>query len=193
MTGRLFPRTALFRAIGLMLAAIGGGLAVRAFNLGWVGAAVLTVALALATVAAMRTAERHSEAIGATSPALTRYHRRMVVASMVYMVGFFAAMLAYRRFNVEGPLLWLAGFAPSVGTLGMIWAMARLMIEERDEYLRARITNQALAAIGVVLVLTTVWGFLEQFGLVPHVPNWAVLPIFAVALGIGNCIRWARS
>ncbi len=169
------------------------GLAVRQFDLGWTGAGIVTLVIALATALLMRASERRARAMGCASPAMMRYSRRMLVASMVYMAGFFVAVLAYKRFHVEGPALWLASLAPSVGTLGMIWAMTRLMTEETDEYLRFRLAKSALFATAVLLVLGTVWGFLEQFGLVPHVPSWAVLPIFAIALGFSSYVRWVRT
>lgn len=189
---RLFPRAPFLGAIGLVAAGIGSVFVIRRLDLGWGGVAAVMLIIALGTALIMRSAARQARVLGCASPAMTRYNRRMQIFSMLYMAGLFVAVLAYKRFHVEGTALWLAAFLPSIGTLGMIWAMARLMTEETDEYLRFRLAKAALFAIGLVLVITTVWGFLEQFRLVPHVPSWAVLPIFAISLGVANLARWVR-
>ena len=36
------------------------------------------------------------------------------------------------------------------------------------------------------------WGFLETFELVPHVPAWWVLPVWAGGLGVAQLWMWAR-
>ena len=185
-------RRAFFGAIGLAIAAIGCGLAVRQFDLGWIGTAIIMALLAGAILLMMRNVERRSQALGGASPAMVRYNRRMMLFSMLYMVGLFGAVFAYKRFHVQGVALWAAGFAPSIGTLGMVWAMARLITEETDEYIRFRLAKASLFATGFVLATTTVWGFLEQVRLVPHVPLWVVLPLFAIALGIANFVRWVK-
>ena len=68
----------------------------------------------------------------------------------------------------------------------MIIIMARYLMEETDEYLRHRASFSSLIGLGVVLVLGTVWGFLETFGLVPHIWAWWVMPAWAIGLGIGQ-------
>ena len=189
-------RTGLITAL-LMIALMAGGVAgvlfLRRYDLGWVGALVMSVVLLVATVSLIRAAGRRARTLGCASPAMLRYNRRMILFSMVYMIAFFAATYAYKRLHVTGPGLWIAGLAPSVGVVGMIWAMARLIAEETDEYLRFNLAKQALVATGLVLVISTVWGFLEQFGLLPHVPSWIMLPLFAVMLGVSNLVRWVRS
>ena len=181
----------------LMIALIGAGVAgvlvLRRYDLGWAAALVTTILLLGVTVVAMRGASRRARTLGCASPAMLRYNRRMILFSMIYMIAFFAATYAYKRLHITGPGLWIAGLAPSVGVVGMIWSMARLMAEETDEYLRFTLAKQALAATALVLVISTVWGFLEQFGLLPHVPSWIMLPLFAVMLGVSNLLRWVRS
>ena len=74
----------------------------------------------------------------------------------------------------------------------MIAAMGRLIVEEEDEYLRYRFVRAALFWLGTLLTLATVWGFFEQFDLVPHAPGWMAVPVFALGLGIAQCGRWGR-
>ena len=95
--------------------------------------------------------------------------------------------------GVDGGLAFLVAFAPSVGVLMMVWAMGRLVAEEEDEYQRYRLVRSALVGLAGLLTLATVWGFFEQFDLVPHAPSWAAVPVFAIGFGLANCMRWARS
>jgi hypothetical protein len=74
----------------------------------------------------------------------------------------------------------------------MVWAMGRLVTEETDEYLRFRYVRGSLFGLATLLTVATVWGFFEQFDLVPHAPTWLAFPVFAVGLGIATCVRWGR-
>ena len=64
--------------------------------------------------------------------------------------------------------------------------MARLLAEEEDEYQRHRHVRASLFGLGTLLTLATIWGFFEQFDLVPHVPTWAAVPVFALGLGLAQ-------
>jgi hypothetical protein len=75
--------------------------------------------------------------------------------------------------------------------IGMIVTMARLLVEETDEYQRMRIVRASLVATGLLLAIASVWGFLEMFELVPHVWAWAAFPVWAVGLALGQLAnRW---
>lgn len=190
--GRAFPTAFMLGAVGLVAAGLGSVFAIRHFDLGWTGVAVAMTFMAVGTAFLMRAGARHTRRMGYASPAMARYNLRLQISSMLYMAGLFVALFAYKRLYMAGAVLWLLALLPSIGTLGMIRAMARLIVEETDEYIRLRLAKAALFAIGLVLVVTTIWGFFEQFSLVPHVPSWAVLPIFALSLGVANLARWVR-
>ena len=130
---------------------------------------------------------------GCASPAMLRYNKRMMWSSIAYMVGLMGAVWVYKEIALSRPLLVVVALVPAAAVLGMVWTMGRLLFEEDDECLRFRIVKQALFATGGLLAVSTVWGFLEMFGLVVHVPAWAAVPVFAVMLGVGQCFRWMRS
>jgi len=181
--------TILAYPIGL----IGLGFILKQLHWGWPGV-VLYIAIGVgATVALIRSIQAKAAASGCASPAMLRYNRRMMWASITYMIAFLAATYAYKHGVGSGPGLWLVACGPVLGVLGMIWAMTRLVIEETDEYLRFRIVRQALFGTAGLLAVSTAWGFFEQFRLVPHVPAWGTLPIFALFLGVSNIMRWNRT
>ena len=162
------------------------------FDLGWLGAVMMAVLIAGFTLLIVRAGEQRAIATGNFSPVMRRYNRRMLTASAVYVVGLFGAIWAHDLLRPNGAVAFLFAFAPSIGVLLMVWAMARLVTEETDEYLRYRYVRSSLFGLGTLLTLATVWGFFEQFDLVPHVPTWAAVPVFAIGLGVANCTRWGR-
>lgn len=141
----------------------------------------------------VRAGEVYQQLTGAGSAALRRYNRRFILASFAYSATLMAAIWASEDGHWPLPVLVLIALAPAVPVVAMIWTMARLIVEEQDEYLRAGYIQDALFATGLMLALAATWGFLEQFDIVPHLPSWWVFPAWAVSLGIGQCWRRARS
>jgi len=122
----------------------------------------------------------------AGSPAIARYNRRFAMASAGYMLAMGAAMIVWNRYQLSDPLIVAIALLPAAPTFAMIAVMARYLAEEDDEYLRYRSVLAALWGLGVVLALGTLWGFMEMFGLVPHVFAWWVLPVWAIGMGFGQ-------
>lgn len=141
----------------------------------------------------VRAGERYQRLTGNGSPALRRYNRRFMAATFAYSLALFAAVWLTQQGGWPTPVLVVIALAPAAAVLGMIWTMARLIVEEQDEYLRANYVRDALFATGLMLALATSWGFLEQFELVPHLPSWWVFPAWAISLGIGQMWRRARA
>lgn len=160
--------------------------ALAAFN----AAALGPLLTALGIIAAMafllpmmRSAERLHEARGFTSPAIRRYNRRMMLASLGYVVALMGAMWLNRQAQPPGSVAWFIALLPALPVLAMIAAMARLMVEEKDEYLKSRYAHHALVATGATLAVATVYGFLEMLATAPHLPVFWVFPFWAMALG----------
>jgi hypothetical protein len=170
-----------------------GSRVIRELHWGWWGTIVLFALAFAATVGLALLAERRTKRIGADSPANRRYNRRILVFALLYGASLIGSAWAWRAAHVGGPWLWPIAAAPALAVLGMIWAMGRLIIEETDEYLRWKIVAHSLVATGGLLAVTTFWGFLEMFKLVPHVPAWGSLPLFAVLMGLSQALRLVRT
>ena len=171
--------------------AIGAGLMIL-YDLGVAGAVGMAVLVAAFTYTLFRAGERHAIEAGNFSPAMGRYNRRMLTAGAIYVVGLFTAIWVHDELHPNGLAAFAVASLPSIGVLWMVWAMGRLLAEETDEYLRHRMVRSSLFGLGTLLTLATIWGFFEQFDLVPHVPTWAAVPVFALGLGVANCTRWGR-
>ncbi|WP_232492617.1 hypothetical protein [Novosphingobium kaempferiae] len=168
----------------------GAGLMARALQFGTVASMAVMVPPMLLLIPFRRATERAQGACGSLSPATRRYNRRAMAWSFAYMVLLFVA-IAGAKAGANGALLWLLAVLPALPILYLLWAMARYLVEETDEYLRMRVVTAALWATGLLLGLATLWGFLETFRLVPHVAGWAAIPVWAIGLGLGSAfVRW---
>lgn len=127
-----------------------------------------------------------------SNTAIIRYNRRMLAASFGYVLGLGIAVALFNAAALPRPAVFAIALLPTVPTFVMIWAMARYLIEETDEYLRHRSVQAALVSLGLMLAVGIFWGFLETFELVPHVPSWWVLPVWAIGLGVAQLWMWAR-
>ena len=116
-------------------------------------------------------------------PAPRRLAGRVVSAMLLYFAVFEAVTFFYQRLHLTGLTAVLAALAPSVPILFAIRAMMLFLKEEGDEFLRSRMLESWAIATGLALAVCTVWGFLDQFEVVPHLPLWAAFPLWAGCLG----------
>lgn len=75
---------------------------------------------------------------------------------------------------------------PGLAIVGVIWAMARLLMEPSDEYLRLIEVKKALIATGFALAVSSVWGLLEFYTDVPKLPIFFVFPIWCTGLALSS-------
>ena len=118
-----------------------------------------------------------------------RYIRRVAIASAGYVATLLLAVMQIEKRGVDGPPAVILALLPAICVAGIFWAMTRLLIEERDEYLRMLLVRQLLMASGLTLVVATFWGFLEQFEFVPHVPAWYAILVFFIGQGLGALVN----
>lgn len=125
------------------------------------------------------------------SPAMRRYNRRVLWLSILYAVLLFGVVWLFRHRPPAGPIAYVIGVLPAIPVVGFFVNMGRYLIEEQDEYLRALQVRQLLIATGIALSASTIWGFLEGFGLLPHLPAYAWAVVWLAGLGAGACINLA--
>ena len=123
------------------------------------------------------------------NPAHRRYVWRVAAAMTGYVLTLLLANYLIDHAGVTGALAIAAALLPAICVAGVFWALALLLVEERDEYVRMLLVRQVLVASGVTLTVATLWGFLEDFQLVAHVPVWSVTPLFFIGLGLGAVVN----
>lgn len=179
-------RARTFWIIAFILAMAVAAALMNMLHLGPIASFALAIAAMALLIPMTRSVERAQADAGCITTAGKRYTRRFIVMTFAYVVALFAALGLTRQFEIDGALIWVLALLPTVPVMGMIWAIARLLVEETDEYQRMRMVRASLVATGVLLVAGTIWGFLEMFGLVPHLWLWLVMPVWAMGLGIGQ-------
>lgn len=124
---------------------------------------------------------------GQLTQAVARYTRRFMLATFGYMAGLGIAVYINDLVELSQGESFLIALLPVIPIFGMIWSMARYIVEESDEFLRHRAIMASLFGLGAVLVAGTFWGFLETFEVVPHLDAWWCFPVWAIGMGISQC------
>jgi hypothetical protein len=119
------------------------------------------------------------------TPAMKRYNWRVVWLSLVYAVFLIAAVYGFRHKLVPDPLKYFVAILPALPIIGIFGAMGRYLVEEQDEYVRMLLVRQTLWASAFALSIATVWGFLDNFGLVGHVDGYWIVVVWFFGLGLG--------
>lgn len=114
-----------------------------------------------------------------------RYMIRLFTSMGIYMVSLFTAVYLLKHHLVEGWAMWPLALLPGLSILGAFYAVGMLIIEQKDEYIRMLLVRQTLVASALAMAAATVWGFLENFGLVGHIDAfyWAIVWFFGLGVG----------
>ncbi len=179
-----WPKWALFFGGAAVLAAIPFGLA---FSHVLHGPAIL-VAMGVWFVVYMIYVYVGSSRLkaGRIGPVMQRYRRRLAVAMLAYCVALMGSLALLNERTLSGPLLWIVAAAPAIPILGVLVVMGLYLKEEPDEFERAVHVEAMLWGLGVVLAVTTVWGFLSNAQVVPAPPLFLVFPLFCVSWGLSQ-------
>jgi hypothetical protein len=126
---------------------------------------------------------------GGMPAATRRYLVRLFTAMAIYMASLFAAKYLIKHQLVGGWAVWPLALLPGLSVVGAFYAVGMLIIEQKDEYMRMLLVRQTLVASAFALAIATVWGFLENFGLVGHVDAfyWAIF--WFIGLGVGSIVN----
>jgi hypothetical protein len=130
--------------------------------------------------------------MGRFNEAQRRYNKRVLGLSVVYAAALLGAVWVFKHQAPQGIVAFALALLPALPILGIFWAMARYLAEEQDEYLRVVQIQNSLAATGLMLAATTVWGFLQTFELLPRVDFYWAAVIWFAGLGAASCWRAIR-
>ena len=123
------------------------------------------------------------------SPAERRYNRSVLALSAAYGVALIGVEALFDHHPLSGIVAYIAAILPALPIIGIFAAVGRYLVDERDEYLRMLMVRQSLVASGFAVSVATVWGFLESFGLTPHVEAFYIAVLWFAGLGLGACVN----
>ena len=126
------------------------------------------------------------------SAAARRYQIRQVLGIAAYVAVLVpVTWAAYRQIWPDAPWNWLLATLPAGPILFVVWGIMRYLDEETDEYQRMLLVRGFVGAAGLTLAITTVWGFLQGYDLLPQAPMFWVFVVFCGCLGPANLwVRW---
>lgn len=119
------------------------------------------------------------------TPASKRYNWWTIWLSLLYVAFLLPAVYGFKHHLIAGPAAWMVAILPAIPIIGLFVAMGRYLVEERDEYVRMLLVRQMLWAMGFTLSCATVWGFLDNFGLVGHVDGYWIVVVWYFGQSIG--------
>jgi hypothetical protein len=122
------------------------------------------------------------------NPAQRRYVRRFLPAMGAYVAILFGCTWAAKAYAPQGTALFLLSLLPALPLLVAIGVMGLYLREETDEFIRDRLVTAMIGGMGITLAVTTVWGFLENGGVVPHFATFLAFPLWCASFGIVQCL-----
>ena len=126
------------------------------------------------------------------SAAGRRYNRRFFPTIAAYVVALFGATWAIKTWQPDGVLLIALSILPALPIIAVLAVIGLYVVEETDEYQRARIVSAMMIGTGIMLALATSWGFLEESDVVPHLPAYWAFIVWCAAWGAAQCFAAIR-
>ena len=118
-----------------------------------------------------------------------RFLVRLGVSAAVVLLAVIAARYLIGQELVGGPLVWVLALSPGLAMIGIFYAYGMLIIEQKDEFIRMLVLRQLVIATGIALSFATVWGFLEEFGLVAHIYPYYVAVAWIAGFAFGGLVN----
>lgn len=112
-----------------------------------------------------------------------RYGRGTFYAMAYYVVALILAVFVSDRELVSGIGLYMLAAQPGAAIAIQLFVTLRYL-READEYVRSLMAKRMIAACLTTFAVITVWGFLETFADVPHLPGWWAYCLMWFVLGL---------
>ncbi|MCW3836483.1 hypothetical protein ACFQ1E_10340 [Sphingomonas canadensis] len=126
------------------------------------------------------------------TPAARRYLRRFFPVMLAYCGALFFSTWAIRAWEPQGATLVALAVLPALPILGVLLVIGLYIHEEADEYLRRRAVSGMMVGLGTMLSFFTVWGFLEDAGVVGHIPAYWTFVVWCVGWGVAEIAQSLR-
>lgn len=91
--------------------------------------------------------------------------------------------------GMKSPGTWAFALVVAAPVIGHIWAFL-VWMRDSDEFLRTLAAKRFIVATGVMLAITSTWGFMELYAKAPHISAAMVYPLlWAAFAGVTPFIR----
>ena len=124
--------------------------------------------------------------------AVWRFTRRFIVLSLLYAVFSVLSTYGLLLWRPTSIAIWLLAVLPAIPIAMAVLLTGRYISEEKDDFQRAVLVQSLLGGIGATLVVTTAWGFLENYAHFQRLNILMLWPLYLVFVGISYGIVKAR-
>ena len=125
-----------------------------------------------------------------------RYVKRMLAITALYIASLAAALTLTSDGEPVTVLTVVLALLPGISVALYFWAIARLIVEIEDEFQKTLLVRQSLVATGLTMAAASIYGFLENFGVAPHVDAfwWPIVWFGGLAVGaVANKIAYGTT
>ena len=112
------------------------------------------------------------------NPAQKRYVLRMLLAALFCLLFAEVAAIGIRHQHVSGFWSYPIAVLPAVPIAWTLVITGAYLGEEKDEFQRNVYIQAILLGVAATLAIVTAWGYMEDFGRVPHLRLALVYPMF---------------
>lgn len=126
------------------------------------------------------------------TPAQRSHLRRVLAASIAYVLVLIPIVYAIRHGFVTGPWRMFLALIPAAPVVAMFASYGRYLSEETDEYVRMVVVRQILTATTIAMVCAVVWGFLTDLGGAPPIATYWIAFVWVAAQGASALVGKIR-
>jgi small-conductance mechanosensitive channel len=127
------------------------------------------------------------------SPACRTYRKRIAVTMTFYMVAIMGVVYYLRDHHPSRVIAYVLAILPAIPILWMLVVVGIYLRDEQDEFQRWMLIRSILWATGIVLAVTTVIGFLQNFAAVTAPPAYYVFVLFWLVVAVVQGVQQIRS
>jgi len=126
------------------------------------------------------------------SPAARRYFFRLNWSIFYFVVLSLAvSYLFLHGFHPRGALAYIVAVLPAIAIIVIMVSGGRYLNEETDEFQRHLFVQSILWGVGGIMVLTTVWGWLQLYTHIGHFFTIWTFPFFLLFQSVAwQVSRW---
>jgi len=120
------------------------------------------------------------------NPARRRFTWRFVPLMIGYSVLMVFSTGTIASQHPAGSTLAMLALLPAIPLVATIAVLGLYLVEETDEFVRHRHVVAMIWAVGAVLAVATVWGFLRTAGAVDEPPVYLAYPFWCVCYALAQ-------
>ncbi|KRA81320.1 hypothetical protein ASD76_12140 [Altererythrobacter sp. Root672] len=114
---------------------------------------------------------------------------RSWIVAAAYITSMIGAGYLIGNVGVSRPVAVAVAVVPGLAIATMFYVTMMMIVDTKDEFMRMLAVRQQLIAAGFAFSIASVWGCLEVFHLVQHMPTFYVVILWAIGVFVGLVVN----